>query len=114
VLPARALAIADPAAAPYSAAAVEVMKTLGVCDALTGKIVHGADIAQMFQFVDTGNAEFGFVALSQVIVRPSGSRWIVPANLPWVQDGQAAAEAARRRKFREGLRAGAFSSPRRF
>jgi ABC-type molybdate transport system substrate-binding protein len=86
-----------------------VMKTLGVCDALTGKIVHGADIAQTFQFVYSGNAEFGFVALSQVIARPSGSRWIVPANLPWVQHGQA-----RRRKFREGSRAGAFSSPRQF
>jgi hypothetical protein len=34
-----------------------------------------------FQFVDTGNAEVGFVALSQVVARPGGSRWIVPANL---------------------------------
>ena len=75
MLPASALAIADPAAAPYSAAAVEVMKTLGVCDAPTGKIV-----AQTFQFVCSGNAEFGFVALSQVIARPSGSQWIVPAS----------------------------------
>ena len=51
MLPARAVAIADPATTPYSAAAAEVMKTLGVCNALTGKIVHGADIAQTFQFV---------------------------------------------------------------
>jgi molybdate transport system substrate-binding protein len=75
------IAIADPAAAPYGAAAVETMKTLGLYDALAGKIVQGANIAQTFQFVDTGNAELGFVALSQVIARPGGSRWIVPANL---------------------------------
>jgi molybdate transport system substrate-binding protein len=75
------IAIADPATAPYGGAAVETMKALGVYEALSGKIVQGANIAQTFQFVDTGNAELGFVALSQVIARPGGSRWIVPANL---------------------------------
>ena len=47
---------------------------------MSGKIVQGSDIAQTFVFVDTGNAELGFVALSQIIMRPGGSRWIVPAN----------------------------------
>ena len=75
------IAIADPATAPYGAAAVETMKALGVYDALSRKIVQGANIAQAFQFVDTGNAELGFVALSQVIARQGGSRWMVPANL---------------------------------
>jgi molybdate transport system substrate-binding protein len=75
------LAIADPATAPYGAAAVETMKALGVYDALSPKIVQGANIAQAFQFVDTGNAELGFVALSEVIARQGGSQWIVPANL---------------------------------
>jgi molybdate transport system substrate-binding protein len=75
------IAIADPATAPYGAAAVETMKALGVYDKLAGKIVQGANIAQTFQFVDTGNAELGFVALSEVIARQGGSRWIVPANL---------------------------------
>jgi molybdate transport system substrate-binding protein len=74
------LAIANPVTAPYGAAAVETMKTLGVYEALSSKIVQGNDIAQTFQFVNTGNAELGFVALSQVITRQSGSRWIVPAN----------------------------------
>jgi molybdate transport system substrate-binding protein len=75
------IAIADPATAPYGAAAVETMKSLGIYDALSRKIVQGVNIAQAFQFVDTGNAELGFVALSQVIARQGGSRWMVPANL---------------------------------
>lgn len=75
------IAIADPATAPYGAAAVETLKALGIYDALSPKIVQGANIAQAFQFVDTGNAELGFVALSQVIARQGGSRWMVPANL---------------------------------
>ena len=75
------IAIANPTVAPYGAAAIETMKALGVYDALTSKIVQGSNIAQTYQFVETSNAELGFVALSQVITRPDGSRWVVPANL---------------------------------
>ena len=75
------IAIADPTTAPYGAAAVEAMKALGVYGALASKIVQGSNIAQTFQFVETGNAELGFVALSQVVAIRGGSRWIVPANL---------------------------------
>jgi len=72
------LAIADPKAAPYGAAAVETMEKLKVYDAIRPKIVTGSNIAQAYQFVDTGAAELGFVAGSQVINAPGGSRWIVP------------------------------------
>ncbi|PSC04111.1 molybdate ABC transporter substrate-binding protein [Alsobacter soli] len=75
------LAIANPAAAPYGAAALETLQALGVKDRLQGRIVQGASIAQAFQFVDTGNAELGFVALSQVVGRSDGSRWLVPQAL---------------------------------
>jgi molybdate transport system substrate-binding protein len=75
------IAVANPETAPYGAAGVEVMKKLGVYDALARKIVQGNNIAQAYQFVETGNAEVGFVALSQVINRDEGSRWIVPDNL---------------------------------
>jgi molybdate transport system substrate-binding protein len=75
------IAIANPKTAPYGAAAVEVMKALGVYDALAAKIVQGNNIAQTYQFVDTGNAEVGFVALSQVVTKEDGSRWIVPDKL---------------------------------
>ncbi len=72
------VAIANPATAPYGAAAVQAMKKMGVYDALQPKLVQGNSIAQAYQFVETGNAEVGFVALSQVIARNEGSRWPVP------------------------------------
>ncbi len=77
----QTLAIANPALAPYGAAAVQAMTRLGLYDALRPKIVQGNTIAQAFQFTETGNAEVGFVALSQVIERPEGSRWTVPEAL---------------------------------
>lgn len=75
------IAIANPKTAPYGTAAVEVMQKLGVFDALKDKIVEGNNIAQAFQFVDTANAEVGFVAFAQVALKPGGSRWVVPANM---------------------------------
>jgi molybdate transport system substrate-binding protein len=75
------LSIANPVAAPYGTAAVETMKALGVYDALQPKIVRGSSIAQAFQFVDTRNAEVGFVALSQLHGVTAGTRWEVPQTL---------------------------------
>lgn len=73
------IAIADPKAAPYGLAAVETLKKLGLYDRLAPKLVAGSSITQAYQFIDTGAAELGFVALSQVINHNDGSRWIVPA-----------------------------------
>lgn len=77
------IAVADPKLAPYGAAGVEVMKKLGVYDALTPKLVTGETIAQAYQFVASGNAQLGFVALSQVFKdgQIAGSSWIVPPEL---------------------------------
>jgi molybdate transport system substrate-binding protein len=75
------LSICDPVAAPYGAAAVETMKALKLYEALQPKLVTGANISQAFQFVDTGNAEVGFVALSQLTGSKGGSRWLVPQGL---------------------------------
>ena len=79
------IALANPKLAPYGAAAVEAMKALAVFDALSPKFVQGENIAQTYQFVFTGNALLGFVALSQVIGEDdkvkSGSMWIVPEKL---------------------------------
>jgi len=82
------LSICNPVAAPYGAAAVEVMKSLKVYDTLQPKFVEGANITQAFQFVQTGNAEVGFIALSQLTGNDSGSRWLVPQTLytPILQD----------------------------
>jgi molybdate transport system substrate-binding protein len=75
------LSIANPVAAPYGTAAIETMQALGVYDALKPKIVQGNSIAQAFQFIDTRNAEVGFVALSQLYGLTAGTRWEVPQNL---------------------------------
>ena len=72
------LAIANPNSAPYGAAAVETMKALSIFDALQGKLVRGNSIAQTFQFIDTSNAELGFVALAQLHGVTAGSQWYVP------------------------------------
>jgi molybdate transport system substrate-binding protein len=83
------IAIADPATAAYGAAAVEAMTRLGVDGALQPKLVTGENIAQTLQFVESGNAELGFIALSQVIGSEDGSQWLVPQELysPIIQDG---------------------------
>lgn len=77
------LAIANPRVAPYGAAAVEVMKAMDVHAALQARLVTGENIAQTHQFVASGNALLGFVALSQVLKdgRIAGSSWIVPEKM---------------------------------
>ena len=78
------LAIANPKLAPYGAAALEVMDKLGVRESLAARLIQGENIAQTYQFVSSGNARLGFVALSQVYADgaiTSGSAWIVPDNL---------------------------------
>ncbi|MDH1264024.1 molybdate ABC transporter substrate-binding protein [Pseudomonas sp. GD03944] len=78
------LAIANPKAAPYGLAATQTLDKLGLRDAVAGKIVEGQNITQALQFVSTGNAELGFVALSQVYkdgTITSGSAWQVPTEL---------------------------------
>jgi molybdate transport system substrate-binding protein len=103
------VALANPASAPYGAAAIEAMRNLNVLAALQPKIVQGDNITQTYQFVDTGNAELGFVALSQVINVQGGSRWVLPDNLhaPIRQDAvltRAGANAAPARAFLDFLR----------
>jgi molybdate transport system substrate-binding protein len=78
------IAIADPRLAPYGAAAAQAMHELGLAKALQPRLVQGDSIAQAHQFVATGNAPMGFVALSQVMADgriARGSAWIVPAQL---------------------------------
>ncbi len=83
------IAIADPRTAPYGVAAIEAMKKLGAYHALKAKIVTGSSIAQAYQFTSTGNAQLGFVALSQLISVSGGSRWLVPPRLHSPIDQQA-------------------------
>ena len=78
------LALANPKTAPYGRAAVETLTKLGLMSATEPKFVQGENIAQTFQFVSSGNAELGFVALSQVMkdgAVQEGSAWMVPADM---------------------------------
>lgn len=72
------IAIADPKAAPYGAAGMAVLGKLGLTEAVTPKIVTGESITQTLQFVDSGSAELGFVALSQVVGKPASQVWLAP------------------------------------
>ena len=78
------LSIANPKLAPYGEAAMETLAALGLKEAVEPKLVMGENIAQTFQFVDTGNADLGFVALSQVMEGgkiTKGSGWVVPGDM---------------------------------
>ena len=100
------LALANPKLAPYGAAAIETLTALKLLDTVQARFVQAENISQAFQFVSSGNAELGFVALSQVMKDgkiSEGSAWLVPANMhtPIRQDavlldkgkGKPAAEA---------------------
>jgi len=81
--PYRHLAIANPKTAPYGAAAIATLARLGLADRVKDRLVQGENIAQTHQFVASGNAELGFVALSQVVENGKirqGSGWVVPAS----------------------------------
>jgi molybdate transport system substrate-binding protein len=95
----RHIAYASPKVAPYGAAAMQVIDHKGWRAALGPKLVQGESIGQTFSFVYTGNAEAGFVALSQVLEGgklKSGSMWLIPRNLydPIRQDAVVLQRAA--------------------
>ena len=110
------IAIANPKLAPYGNAGMQVLAKLRLLSDLRPKFVQGETIAQTHQYVSTGNAELGFVALSQVYKDgkfTSGSVWLVPANLyePIKQDaiiltkGKANPAAAELLKYLKGSKA---------
>jgi len=85
----RRVALANPKTAPYGTAAMAVLEKLGLTSSLAPKLVWAESVAQVFQFVATGNAEVGFIALSQLRSgQRGGSSWLIPAHLhpPVVQE----------------------------
>ncbi|KFI08328.1 molybdate ABC transporter substrate-binding protein [Massilia sp. BSC265] len=100
------LAIANPRTAPYGAAAVGALEKLRLLGGLKNKLVQGENIAQTYQFVKTGNAALGFVAMSDVYRGGKfvgGSAWVVPADLhaPIRQDAVVLARGASNPAARE-------------
>ena len=80
----RKVAIANPQHAPYGRAAVEALRNAGVYDAIKDRLVLGENISQAAQFVESGNADAGILALSLVLspgLKEKGRYWRVPENL---------------------------------
>lgn len=106
----RWFAIAEPVLAPYGAAARQTLEKLGIWRSIEPRIVRGQNIAQTFAMIETGNAELGMVALSQVLAYDGpGSYQAVPSELydPIRQDAillRRAAGAAAAREFLEFLK----------
>lgn len=104
----RKIAVANPRLAPYGIAAIETLKSLGLLSKLESRLVSGENVGQAFQFVNSGNADLGFVAYSQVISvdkTGTGSIWIVPAHLyaPIEQQAVLLSEKDGAREFFEYL-----------
>jgi molybdate transport system substrate-binding protein len=78
------IAIANPAHAPYGKRAEEALRAVGLWDKLAPKIVYGENIAQTAQFVETGNAEVGIIALALAVnpeLAGKGGYWLIPDTL---------------------------------
>ncbi|MBI3474216.1 MAG: molybdate ABC transporter substrate-binding protein [Acidobacteria bacterium] len=79
----KKIAIANPAHAPYGRAAESALKNLGVYDQISSKLVLGESISQTAQFVESGNAQAGMLALSHALspnLKDNGHYWTVPLN----------------------------------
>lgn len=93
------IAMANPKLAPYGAAAIQTLNRMGILRNVQPKVVQGDNMSQAYQFVATGNAQLGFVALSQVMTDgkiTQGSAWLVPDSLhtPIQQDAILLAKGA--------------------
>ncbi len=72
------VAMANPKTAPYGVAAQQALDKMGVSESPNSKRIYGENIAQTYQFIETGNVKLGFVSLSQMIVNPRNVYWLVP------------------------------------
>lgn len=103
----RHLAMANPELAPYGHAAREVLISLNLWESLQDRTVRGENVGQAFQFVASGNAEIGFVALSQITApggkTTTGSYWLVPQTLytPIEQQAVMVSDSTASRDFME-------------
>lgn len=107
----RKIAIANPAHAPYGRAAVAALKSAGIYEQVQSKLVFGENISQTAQFVQSGSAQLGIVALSLAVspAMRAGRRWEIPANLyPPLVQGAVVLKSSRAkteaRKFLEFVR----------
>jgi molybdate transport system substrate-binding protein len=84
------IAIANPSHAPYGKAAVAALESAGIYEQVKNKLVYGENISQAAQFVESGNAQAGLLALSLVVApaMKNGHAWIIPAGAyPPIEQG---------------------------
>jgi molybdate transport system substrate-binding protein len=99
------IAIANPEHAPYGRAAVAALRNAGIYEQVRSSLVYGENIAQAAQFVSSGSAQAGILALSLAVspAMRSGKRWEIPANIhPPIEQAAVILKSAR---DREGARA---------
>jgi len=99
------IAIGNPEHAPYGRAAVAALRSAGIYEQVRAKLVYGENIAQAAQFVASGNAQAGILALSLAISPPmrEGKRWKIPANMhPPIEQAAVIPKSA---KDKDGARA---------
>ena len=105
----RRIAIANPAHAPYGRAAEAALKSLGAYEAVQDRLVLGDNIAQTAQFVESGAADVGIIALALALAPPmrdKGRYWLVPVDsYPRLEQGGVIMSDTRERKETEGFRA---------
>jgi len=95
----KKVAIANPKHAPYGRAAVAAMEHFKVYDAVKGKLVLGENISQTAQFIQTGGADIGIIALSLAVapaMTDTGTYWEVPLEAyPKLEQGAVVLKAAK-------------------
>jgi len=111
----RKIAIANPEHAPYGKAAVAAMQKLGVYEAVKAKLVYGENIAQTAQFVQSGAADLGIIALSLAmapVMKAKGSYWEVPSDAyPRLEQGGVMMSWARNPKQAKDFKEFVLSAP---
>jgi molybdate transport system substrate-binding protein len=99
------IAVANPEHAPYGRAAVAALRSAGIYEQVRGRLVYGENIAQAAQFVASGSAQAGILALSLALSPPmrGGKRWPIPSNMHEpIEQGAVILKSA---KDKEGARA---------
>jgi molybdate transport system substrate-binding protein len=100
------IAVANPEHAPYGRAAVAALRKAGIYERVAAKLVYGENITQAAQFVQSGNAQAGIVALS-LATSPAmrdGKRWEIPAEMhPPIQQAAIVLKGAKNKKAAEAF-----------
>ena len=95
------IAIANPEHAPYGKAAVAALRKAGIYEQVAAKLVYGENISQAAQFVQSGNAQAGIVALSLAVspAMKDGKRWEIPAGMhPAIEQGAIVLKSAKNKQ----------------